>query len=116
MARIYAARPLKDGPNAGKFHYTVSSDEEGWCHATGYCADGCPGHETREGAEQHYEQYILDHHLKLDGVDKESQKKCCVCGSWTQGRAYFTGEEYREYPLCDEHRTRGNVEALRSKL
>lgn len=34
MARIY--RPLqKEG--TGRWDYTISSDEEGWAHATGYC-------------------------------------------------------------------------------
>lgn len=34
MARIYQALQRKTD---GRWDYTVSSDDEGWCHALGYC-------------------------------------------------------------------------------
>ena len=87
MARIYQALERKGG---GRFDYTVSSDEEHWVHALGYCAgyheineDDWPfgiemareenariapfkhkyhvdGHATASEAQECYNEYLLD--------------------------------------------------------
>ncbi len=145
MARIYQALQRQSDQ---RFDMTVSSDEEGWTHAIGYCS-GWPGdkppddntirkiwwslaawkkhidriepfhanyhrdgHETRAEAEACYTKYQLDNELRLDGHDESQQKKCVICSEWTQGRAALLGESFREFVLCDAHRTREHIEQL----
>ena len=109
--QYYQARQIKgqDGGPSGLWHYTVKWDKQ--IHAVGYCAQGCPGHLTEAEAQEHYKAYLLDTNLHLDQRLHDEQRKCKVCGAWTQGQAtiptwYFTAV------LCDEHRTREHVVAL----
>lgn len=103
MARIIMPRELeRQGQPAGLFHMTVSSDEENWCYPIGPCADKCPGHSTPEEARIHYQEGKLTR-LKLDGFDGETQKKCIVCGAWTQTAAYVDDDLFEFWPLCAAH-------------
>jgi len=104
--------PQADRPDAGKWRYTTSNRRVG-TYAIGYCADGCPGHDTPEEAEAHQREYELDRCLRLDGRYVDAQHKCVVCNEWTQGFAHFVPMG-AHYDLCDEHRTREQVEKLYS--
>lgn len=97
----------KEGKPSGLHHYTVTNDNR--TRPAGYCADGCPGHPTPEEAREHYKQYLLDHRLRLDGKNGDTQHKCKVCGEWTQGVAFL---DETPFALCDEHRTREKVSEL----
>jgi hypothetical protein len=92
----------ENGVGTGLFHMT--SDIRGVVAPTGYCADGCPGHDSREGAAEHYRQYKLDH-LTRYGVKGggNSMHKCRVCGEFTQGLAVCNETPY---DLCEEHNNR----------
>lgn len=120
----------------GRWDYTVSSDEEGWVHAIGYCAgwiepeDGVlgqphadalrarmephrgkyhrDGHATSAEAASCYREYELDQHLRFF-EDRDTQERCEApgCGAWTQGRAQLG--QFRVFPLCATHQTRDVV-------
>jgi hypothetical protein len=114
MAMVYDAREiLKDGKPTGLFHFTAGSDEERGCvYPVGLCAQGCPGHATKEAAYEHYTQWRVDL-IKLDGRDQEHQSKCRVCAAWTDRFAYVDHRPFgEEWPLCDEHRTHAQAERL----
>ena len=107
-------RPLekadRDGKPTGLWHYTVTNDNTKRTHPVGYCANGCEGHPTPDGAREHYKEYRLDHaryNAKLSGV----QKKCEVCGEWTQGAAEIAFE-MELHVLCDQHRNREELSKL----
>ena len=51
MARIH--QPLQK-QSTGRWDYTVSSDDEGWAHATGYCAGWRDPDETDSWLKRHY--------------------------------------------------------------
>lgn len=105
-----AARQMKNTDGTpGLWHYTVQNDDR--VYATGYCAQGCPGHATAEEACEHQRQYLLNERVQFsDGASATEQRKCKVCGAWTTGYAQVDGWEI--YVLCDEHRTRESVDAL----
>lgn len=106
----YQARELKgpDGKGTGKWHYTVSNKRTGTM-PVGYCADGCPGHDTPEGAYEHQTAYLLDHRTNYDGLMTDMLFRCEICGAWTD--RYATIDD-RRFNLCDEHRNREQVAKL----
>lgn len=70
----------------------------------------CPGHDTPEGAAEHYRQYLLDN-VTYDGRMSNQQQKCRVCGAWTSGLAQVPFA-YLGWVLCDKHRNRESVGRL----
>ena len=83
-------------PN-GKWHFTTTRD--GSTVAVGGCADGCPGHDTADGAREHYRDYIVAR--ARFGVEMREQLKCRVCGE----RTYLavTAIPRQLVPLCGDH-------------
>jgi hypothetical protein len=67
------------------------------------------GHETPEEACDCYRRYMLDFSMRLDGEWSDAQHKFKVCGAWTNGYAQVASSTWT---LCDEHRTREQVETL----
>ncbi len=67
------------------------------------------GHATEQEARECYRQYLLDKKLVLDRKLIDLQRKCAVCETWTQGCAEVG---LHLFVLCDDHRTRGQVEKL----
>lgn len=109
-----------EGKPAGKWHYTCTNDGilNGRSFPVGYCGAGrlpgdtaekCPGHDTPEGAAEHYRQWLLDHKLRLDGARPNGHYGCAVCGVLTDQVAKV---DHRSFHLCDDHRNREHVEAL----
>jgi len=90
------------------FHISASEVEKHNSFANKYHADG---HESADEACECYKQYQLDHQLQLDHEDPNEQRKCQVCGEWT---TKFATLDYSIFQLCDEHRTREEVEKLYS--
>lgn len=66
------------------------------------------GHATEEEARKCYLEYLLDHKMRF-GQMSNQQKKCKICGEWTQG---FAEMDCEILVLCDKHRTREIVETL----
>lgn len=101
--------PSSDRPDAGKWRYTNMNDGRVW--PEGYCAEDCPGHDTKDGAYEHQTQYNLDH-ARYDGTLVGQRRKCEAegCEEWTDR---FAEVGYLQtYVLCDEHRNREVVVAL----
>ena len=96
---------------SGRWDYTCTNSD-GSC-PVGYCAEVNNGHhETQAEAFACYRRYQIDKRLRLDGSHRDEQHPCAVCSAWTQGYAWLQGDGHREWPLCDEHRTRESVEHL----
>ena len=107
----YQPRELKDkdGNPSGIWHYTCMNDGRIW--PVGYCAQGCPGHDTKEGAYEHYRQYELDT-SRYDGTYSGTQRKCEICGEWTQRFASVGPDHMEMHTLCDAHRNRETLDTL----
>lgn len=98
------ARQLK---KSGRWHYTNKND--GRITPLGYCA-GHDGHNTPEGAEACYKEYLLTNNLILDHKWGDLYK-CVICEERTNGMASIP--EYEWYvALCDLHRNQEEVERI----
>jgi hypothetical protein len=93
--------PESDQPDAGKWRYTCMNDGRVW--AEGYCAQDCPGHDTREGAYEHQTQYILENRVELRGVHSDTKRLCRApgCDEWTT--LYARVDQFSIFDLCSEH-------------
>jgi hypothetical protein len=67
------------------------------------------GHDTEAEACECYKRYLLDFDLRLCGEAINMQRKCAVCSTWTSKYAQLG---YQTWFLCEEHRTRDQVEKL----
>jgi hypothetical protein len=105
MAMIISPRELmRDGQPSGLFHMTEHSDEDSRqiIYPVGLCAENCPGHSTPAEAYLHYRQGLLVK-ARFDAVDENEQRKCAVCGEWTNKAAYVNSTMFEMWPLCDLH-------------
>ena len=104
----HKAREMRgtDGKPNGLWHYTNHNDGIG-TYAEGYCAQGCPGHDTEHGAYEHQTQYLRDTATFYAGDQPSRQERCAVCGEWTQKVAtLIAGHVEIVQPLCEQHCTR----------
>ena len=109
--RYYGAREMIDketGKGSGIWRYTVRFDDV--IMAIGYCSQKCDGHATKQAAEEHHRQYILDHRVKYDDVMLDMKRRCEVCGEFTS--IVVTVEGHPRYHLCEKHNNREVVEKL----
>lgn len=67
------------------------------------------GHATAEEAAACYREYLLDHKLQLMRKDSGSQRKCKVCGKWTN---FWAQCDSKIWHLCEEHNNREEVAKL----
>lgn len=106
-------REIKDGPQAGKWHFTTMNRRTG-TRPIGYCAEGCPGHDTAKEAREHYRQYRLDKELRFvdDNPKADTKHRCEVdgCENFTSGRIDIGA--WLTWYACAEHRNRENAEVL----
>lgn len=75
------------------------------------------GHATKAEAKACYREFCLDQRL-LFGQDDEAQKRCELCGEWTEGRATLNprGRIAIEFVLCARHQNpEGVAQALEAK-
>lgn len=119
----YAAKQRKDSL---RWDFTCKNDRN--VYPVGYCAGGkiwtqvkkgehadkyhAEGHDTAEEAVECYRQFLLDNHLRFyDGEGARTLRVCehPDCDEFTSGKAVI---QHKIMFLCDEHRTRENVEAL----
>lgn len=112
--RIYQPLKIASGPNAGKWRMTVSSDEEGWCHATGYCGDDC-AHDTPQEAENHFDEYVIDNATFTDTAqhEAEEQHRCEApsCNNWSWNRGTARRHWTHTFWLCPSHLNRDGFKA-----
>lgn len=100
--QVYGAKEIVSmgGEPTGKYHYGCS-DSSG-TYPIGYCAQGCPGHDTADEARSHQRQYEIEQEAdRFEDVD--TQKKCLVCGTWTTLRVKVGHTFTQMYALCAEH-------------
>ena len=113
MVQLYKPRQIRGGDNAGKWHYTVGSDEDGATYPIGACADGCPGHDTAHLAVVHFAESLADGEIR-ERDDDFRMKKCIVCDTWTQHFAMLWEDPFaKDLPVCSTHDIRV---ALRAEL
>lgn len=97
MARIY--RPLQK-ESTGRWDYTVSSDEEGWAHATGYCTGWRDPDET--------DKILAERYGATMKTDPETREKLYKFKDKFHSGGHATAEEaaacHREYELDFELR------------
>jgi len=96
MALIYTPLEIhRNGKGTGLYRMCVHSDEEHW---PAYAV----GHPTKEEAHDHWMSGEAE---KISyRVDADTQKKCQICGAWTQYCILVGDTFYKEFYLCDEHK------------
>jgi hypothetical protein len=101
----YQAREILDektNEGTGKFHFTCQNGKA--IYAVGYCAQGCPGHDSKQEADACFNKYQVDtatfHTIPPEKA--HSLHRCEVCGKHT---ASFAQMAYggSTHILCDEH-------------
>jgi len=65
------------------------------------------GHNTAQEALDCYKKYQLDNTLRLNIKNEHEQKKCKICGEWTQLSACV--DTYSYFNLCEEHNNKETV-------
>jgi len=104
---IHGPRQIAGGPNKGKWHYTLGTDEPvSGPYPIGHCANGCPGHDTEDGAIQHYREYLADGAVFF----KQDLPKCDVpgCQGVQEHQAICPGG-WNVMSLCTAHANRDGV-------
>lgn len=92
----------------GKYHYTCMNDGQIW--PVGFCADGCPGHDTAEQACEHQKQYMLSIARFGQKTDAWPKHKCGVQGCESEATCWaMIPGEMRQFEVCESH---ANKEAL----
>ena len=103
------ARLCELGNDAGKW-YAVVSEHKGVRRA-GYCASGCSGHDSSQGALAHYLQFQLDRESDLWLDRREPARACEICGAHTTLRARL-GHHTKLVALCTQHQSTMSLQKL----
>lgn len=100
-----------DGKPSGLWRYTVRNDDR--IHAVGYCAQGCPGHDSEEGAYAHQREYELDN-ARFNGEWAGAWYICAAegCEALTNRFASIGPGLMQTFTLCDDHRNRDGLAAV----
>lgn len=89
--------------------WTVMNDKI--IHRHDPCSESC-AHETQAEADKHFYDWSLEQVQEY--TDSDVQRKCAVCGTWTQkslGNHQFWLVISPEF-LCDEHRNKDELMKL----
>ncbi len=107
---VYGPKEIaRDGKPTGLWHYCYSNSASIW--PIGYCAEGCPGHNSPEEAESHYHEYVLNNEVRRFTVP-DTQQKCVICGDWTHHRAQIGRHHAHCFVLCQAHNTPETIRKL----
>jgi hypothetical protein len=101
-SRMFTAQKCEQGNDAGKW-FTVAIAAGGLTRRVGYCARGCPGHESGVAALAHHVQFLLDRESDL-WLERQQTRGCEVCGAPTRLRARL-GRDTKPYVLCADHQS-----------
>ncbi len=99
---MFTAQKCELGKQAGKW-FTVAIEAGGLARRVGYCARGCPGHESGVAAVAHHVQYLLDRESDL-WLERQQARACEICGTPTRLRARL-GRDTKPYVLCADHQS-----------
>lgn len=103
-------RQVKGGRADGKFHYTRM--REGHVYPIGPCRDNdCPGHDTPDGACEHYKIGLIAKAKFIPMGDDEYPKyKCEVAGCCEEAKWIARIPDWaRQYQLCRAHANRDGL-------
>ena len=103
------ARMCESGADAGKWYAVILS--QNGARRAGYCATGCPGHESSRGALAHYLQFQLDRETDLWLDRREPARECEICGARTTLRARL-GRNTKPIALCTYHQSTRSLQTL----
>lgn len=78
-------------------------------------AEPCNGHDTPEGAQRHYREYVLDGATYGDKMS-DQQLRCEICRAYTDGMAKAGPGQMYMHVLCDDHRDRDNLDRFLSSM
>ena len=107
---MVTARKCETGQDAGRW-FSLALEPGGFEHRVGYCARGCPGHDSSVEALAHYLQYQLDRETDLWLERPQDARACEICGAPTTLRARL-GRGTKLYVLCADHHSSSNLQAL----
>jgi hypothetical protein len=99
-----------DRKGSGIWHYTVANDDR--VYPVGYCAEGCPGHDTPEGALAHQTEWERDHITFRESGRPGEWHECGIegCSELTRTMAEWgTGGAVPHLYVCDQHANRETV-------
>lgn len=97
----------------GKWHYTCRNDDRIW--PVGYCADGCPGHDTEAEAFAHQTEWERDHITFCEYGIQGEWHECGIdgCTELTRTMAEWgTGGATPKLYVCAAHATRETIAPL----
>ena len=106
---MFTAQKCELGRDAGRW-FTVAIQPGGLAHRIGYCAQGCPGHESSDAALTHHLQYQLDREANL-WLERQQAQACEICGVPTTLRARL-GRGTKPYALCADHQSSSSLQTL----
>jgi hypothetical protein len=91
------------GGQAGLYHFCCHVYPTNAIAPVGYCAEGCPGHSTKEEAREHYRRYLIDRFGRYQRKCA-SPSSCSACGQIATHQAWVEyHNEWETYPLCQTH-------------
>ena len=93
----------------GKWYSVIP--ERGGVRRAGYCASGCPGHDSSQAALAHYLQFQLDRETDLWLDRREPARACEICGARTTLRARL-GRKTKPVVLCTQHQSTKSLQTL----
>jgi hypothetical protein len=106
---MFTARKCEIGKDAGKW-FTVAIQRGGLTHRIGYCARGCPGHDSSGDALTHHLEFQLDRETDL-WLERPQAHECEICGVPTTLRARL-GRGTKPHVLCADHQSSGSLRLL----
>jgi hypothetical protein len=107
---MVTARKCETGKDAGRW-FSLAIKPGGLEHRVGYCARGCPGHESSAEALAHHLQFQLDRETDLWMERPQETRTCEICGTQTTLRARL-GRGTKLYVLCADHQSSSSLQAL----
>jgi hypothetical protein len=112
-SKMFTAQRCESGDRAGKW-FAVAIQPGGLTVRIGYCAQGCPGHESSVAALTHHLQFQLDRETDL-WLERQQARPCEICGVATTLRARL-GRDTRPRALCAEHQSSHSLQLLYQQL
>jgi hypothetical protein len=106
---MVTAKRSESGEHAGKW-FAVTVQPGGLTCRIGYCARGCPGHESSSGALAHHLQFQLDRETDL-WLERQAALACELCSVPTTLRARV-GRDSKPHVLCAEHQSSHSLQLL----
>ena len=85
----------------GKWQYACANGASSW--PEGYCATNDCRHDTAEEAAACYRKWLVEQKASVS-TDGEAQRKCLLCGEWTQRVLLLRGHPSGYY--CARHTLR----------